>query len=398
MKNIYISIILLFSGLFSMAQTYDTYVENIINAVNRDSLVQQLRNLSGEDPVVITGVTTTIDHRVAGWGNNQAAVYLFQEMQKLGLETRYHNYSLSGRNVIAIQEGTIYPDEYIMICAHYDAVDYVCADDNASGCAAVIEAARIFKDLEFEYSIIYAFWDEEEIGLIGSEAYATQSASDGDIIHSVINLDMISWDSDEDMVAELHSSYNANSVELADYMVEVNSLYGLEVNPVIELPGTTYSDHSSFWNNGYPSVLVIEEYYGGDFNPYYHTEQDQIDILNMDYFVAMSQLSIGTLASKATLDVNVGIEESMANGISEMRIFPNPANGYTKLNLQLNKAQNARVSILNAVGQEILVVQDNYLAQDKITIQLPLQSLNTGIYLVKIEVENGVSTQKLMVR
>ena len=398
MKKIYISLLFIISGLFSFGQTYDVYVENIINAVNLDSLIQQMRNLSGEDAVVINDESTYIEHRVSNWGNNLAAEYIFETLNSYGLAAEKQTYSMGGINVVAVQPGTLYPDEYIMICAHYDAVDYYCADDNASGTAAVLEAARIFSELEFEYSIIYALWDEEEIGLIGSADYAAEAASNGDIINAVINMDMISWDSDGDHVAEIHTSYDANSNVLADYIVDMNSIYGLDITTDIINPGAPYSDHSSFWNNDYPAILIIEEYYGGDFNPYYHTEQDRIAILNMDYFHEMSKLCIGTVAQQSALDVNVGTEESMANGISEMRIFPNPATDYAQLKLELTKAQNARISILNTVGQEILVVQDDYLSQEINTIQLPLQSLTTGIYLVKIEVENGVSTQKLMVR
>jgi hypothetical protein len=398
MKKIYILLVLAVATSFGFSQEFNPYVENIINAVNQDSLIQQMRNLSGEDAVVVNGEETFIEHRVSNWGNNLAADYIFEKLQTYNVEVEKQIYGMTGINVVAKQTGTLYPDEYYIICAHYDAVDYYCADDNASGTAAVIEAARIFSELEFEYSIIYALWDEEEIGLIGSNAYATAAAANGDIIHGVINMDMISWDSDGDHVAEIHTSYDANSNELADYLVEVNSIYGLEITTDIINPGAPYSDHSSFWNNDYPAILIIEEYYGGDFNPYYHTEQDRIAILDMDYFHEMSKLCIGTVAQKSALDVNVGTGESIASGISEMRIFPNPASGYAQLNLELEKAQNARISILNTVGQEILVVHDNYLTLEKNTIELPLQSLNTGIYLVKTEVENGFSTQKLMVR
>jgi len=398
MKKLYTLFILFIFIQTGYSQEHNIYVENIINAIDQENLIQQMRYLSGEDPVTIFGSEVTIEHRVSNWGNDLAAQYISQTLSSYGLDTEIQEYSSSGKNVIATQTGTLYPDEYYMICAHYDAVDYYCADDNASGTAAVIEAARIFSELEFEYSIIYALWDEEEIGLIGSSDYATEAAANGDVIHGVINMDMISWDSDGDMVAEIHTSYDANSNQLADYLVDVNSIYGLGITTDIINPGTPYSDHSSFWENDYPAILIIEEYYGGDFNPYYHTEQDRIAILNMEYFLEMSKLCIGTLAQKSALDVNVGMGASLENGISEMRVFPNPANEYAQLNLELEKAQNARISILNTIGQEILLIQENYPAQQKNTIQLPLQSLNTGIYLVRIEVENGVSTQKLMVR
>lgn len=397
MKKIYSFIAFLFIIPMSFAQEHNMYIENIIDAVNLDSLTVQMRNLSGEDPVIVNGEEVTIEHRVSDWGNVLAANYIYETLESYGLETAYDNYSMSGINVIAKQTGTLYPDEYYMICAHYDAVDYYCADDNASGTAAVIEAARIFSELEFEYSIIYALWDEEEIGLIGSEAYATQAATDGAIINGVINMDMISWDNDGDYVGEIHTSYEANSNELADFMVEINSIYDIGITPVIENPGTVYSDHASFWDNDYAAIMMIEEYYGGDFNPYYHTEQDRIAILHMDYFHKMSKLCIGTLAQKSGIDINVGIQNHVS-GIEEIRIFPNPAFTNAQLKINLEEFQNIRISIVNTVGQEILVVQDSYLASNQNQIQLPIESLTTGIYLVKIEAENGTVTEKLMVR
>jgi hypothetical protein len=395
MRNLYFLALFVISQI-GFAQEHNVYVENIIDAVNLDSLIVQMRNLSGEDPVVVNGEVTTIAHRVSNWGNNLAAQYIYETLDSYGLETEMDTYSLSGTNVIAKQTGTLYPDEYYMICAHYDAVDFYCADDNASGTAAVIEAARIFSGLEFEYSILYALWDEEEIGLIGSAAYAAEAAANGDIIHGVINLDMISWDSDGDMVAEIHTSFDANSNVLADYIVEVNSIYGLGITTNIINPGAPYSDHSSFWNNDYAAVLIIEEYYGGDFNPYYHTEQDRIEILHMDYFHEMSKLCIGTLAQKSAVDVNVGIE-SPVSGIEEIRVFPNPTSANAQLNINLEEAQNIRVSIVNTVGQEILVVQDSYLASGQNRIQLPTEFLQTGIYLVKMEAKNRIIVKKLMV-
>ncbi len=81
----------------------------------------------------------------------------------------------------------MFPDEKYMICAHYDTVADHCADDNASGTAIVMEAARILHNYEFPYTIVYALWDQEEIGLIGSSYYAQQAASNNDQILGVLN-------------------------------------------------------------------------------------------------------------------------------------------------------------------------------------------------------------------
>ena len=64
------------------------------------------------------------------------------------------------------------------------------ADDNASGTAAVLEAARVLKEFVPEKDVWFALWDGEEAGLRGSRAF-TQFSSDVDRVVAVINLDMI---------------------------------------------------------------------------------------------------------------------------------------------------------------------------------------------------------------
>lgn len=395
MKRIYFLSIFIFTGLFSFAQTYDAQVENVINTVNLDSLIYQMRNLSGEDQVVLNEETTTIEHRVSNWGNDLAAQYIFQTLEDIGLEPTWDLYSMNGVNVYAVQEGSVYPDEYYMICAHYDAVDYYCADDNASGSAAVIEAARILSMMEFEYSIIYALWDEEEIGLIGSADYAAMAASNGDVIHSVINMDMIAWDGDEDMVAEIHSSYTANSNELSDYIVEIDDIYNLATVPNVEIPGATGTDHSSFWNNGYAAVVVSEEYYGGDFNPYYHTEQDRITILNMEYFHEMSKLCIGTLSSFSKPILNTSISENEVSELEQLKIYPNPASSLTHITCQAQS--HTQITLLNNMGQSILTLYQGEVIGERLNLELPLHSLSKGLYFIKMETSDGAVCQKLVV-
>ncbi|MCD4698495.1 MAG: M28 family peptidase, partial [Bacteroidales bacterium] len=270
MKKFYLSAALLISGLFSFSQDYDQMVDSLINQVELDSLVNYVRILTGEDSVVVNGTTVLIENRIYN-SNDLAADYIKQTLEGYDLTTYDQVYATNRRNVYAIQEGTEYPDQYYLICAHYDAVTAYCADDNASGTAGVLEAARIFSNYDFQYSIIYALWDEEEIGLVGSGYYAQQAASNGDDILSVINMDMIAWDSNNDFLCEIHVQNYANSLDLANYMVSMNNVYQLGLSPVIQNPGTGASDHASFWYNGYSAVLLIEGYYSGDFNPYYHS-------------------------------------------------------------------------------------------------------------------------------
>ena len=121
-------------------------------------------------------------------------------------------------------------------------------------------------------------------------------------------MDMIAYDSDNDNAGEIHIRNYANSVSLKDQMVGVNTLYNIGVNTVIENPGTTASDQASFWNNGYGALLLIEEYYGGDFNAYYHSVNDLIIHFNQPYYLKMSQLALGTVATLAEIASVVPVE------------------------------------------------------------------------------------------
>ena len=288
-------------------------IQTIINQTNLDSLMYFVEELSGEVSTIIgCSPYTIVSRHKNNASNNKAADYIKQKLNSYGLVTYDQNFSSTGRNVYGVQLGTVYPNKEYIICAHYDDMPSGAtapgADDNASGTAAVIEAARIFTQYQSKYTIIYALWDEEEQGLIGSAYYAQQAATAGDSIMGVINMDMIAWDSDNDSVGEIHIRNFGNSVALKDLMLQVNTNYSIGVIPSVINPGTTASDQASFWNNGYGALLLIEEYYGGDFNGYYHTTNDRIIHFNQPYFHKMSRLTLGTVATLADLSDIVPVE------------------------------------------------------------------------------------------
>ena len=310
-KTLLIFMILFVAQSFTYSQS--PTIQTIINQTNLDSLIYFVEELSGEVSTVIGGTPYTIISRNKYQpSNDKAADYIKQKLNSYGLVTYDQNFSSTGRNVYGIQLGSLYPNKQYIICAHYDDMPSGTtapgADDNASGTAAVLEAARIFTQYDSKYTIIYALWDEEEQGLVGSSYYAQQAALAGDSIIGAINMDMIAYDSDNDSAGEIHIRNYANSVSLKDQMVGVNTLYNIGVNTVIENPGTTASDQASFWNNGYGALLLIEEYYGGDFNAYYHSVNDLIIHFNQPYYLKMSQLALGTVATLAEITSVVPVE------------------------------------------------------------------------------------------
>ena len=277
----------------------DPLVQSIIDQTNVDSIMHFVKELSGEVPTVIGGSSYTIVSRHKNQpSNDKAADYIKQKLESYGLTVYDQWFSGSGRNVYGVKTGTKYPNQKYIICAHYDDMPSGTiapgADDNASGTSAVIEAARIFSQFNAEYTIIFALWDEEEQGLIGSDYYATNAAASGDSILGVVNLDMIAWDSDNNNIADLHTRAVGTSLYLSDKLVEVNSTYNLGLVLDIKNPGSTYSDHASFWYNNFGAILLIED--GSDFNAYYHTTNDLIDHFNEPYYLKNTQAALGTVA------------------------------------------------------------------------------------------------------
>ena len=103
-------------------------------------------------------------------------------------------------SVLAIQRGTLDPDRYVMMAGDIDsrvsdpldgASDSPGANDNASGVAGVIEAARVLSQREFAGSIIYAALSGEEQGLFGGQIVAAHALEQGWRIKAVLNNDMI---------------------------------------------------------------------------------------------------------------------------------------------------------------------------------------------------------------
>ncbi|MDH3267645.1 MAG: M28 family peptidase, partial [Ignavibacteria bacterium] len=273
--------LILFLAIQSISFSQTPTIQTIINQTNIDSLTYFVEELSGEVQTIIGGTPYTIvSRRYNHAGNDMAANYIKQKLESYGFPTYDQTFGTGGgRNVYAVQLGTQYPNKKYIICAHYDDFTYSGtvvpgADDNASGTAAVLEAARIFRNYNSKYTLIYALWDEEERGLYGSTYYAQQAALAGDSIMGVINLDMIAYDSNSDNIAEIHTRPIANSITLKDEMLSINTLYNIGLTLQTINPGATYSDHASFWYNNFGAILLIE--YDYDFNPYYHSASDLI--------------------------------------------------------------------------------------------------------------------------
>lgn len=292
---------------FSTAQS----IQDIINQVSNANLQLSVAELSGEQATLINGTSQTITSRVQS-NNDLTADYIEERLSALpNLTVEFQNFNTVGKNIIATQLGQTNPDNIYIVCAHYDSVTTFCADDNATGVAAVIEIARLLSTQCTDNTIVYALWDEEEIGLLGANYYAQQAADETngntrDNILGVINMDMIGYDGDAPGTAgdndfDIDVRNIDNSVDIKDDLLAILNTYTFDLNAIVVNPGTAASDHSRFWNQGYSAVLVGESWATDDQTPNYHSSNDRAEDLDFQYMTELTKLVTGYMATKAGL-------------------------------------------------------------------------------------------------
>ena len=361
-----------------------------------DATIKELMN-----EVDIENLTATVQHlqdyerrQYNTTQAEEAAQWLYTQFEDLGLDVEEFPFDYLGNpsspNIIATQWGTKFPDKYIICGSHYDSHrsgdgDKTCpgADDNATGVATVLETARILSEYSFEYSILYCAFSAEEIGLIGSEAYASYCAEMGMDIIAYFNNDMNGYLHEGN---EIHVDliYPETVATLGDYYKNVAGIYfpEMEVRHIEFTAGD--SDHTSFNNNGFMGIYPFED--KDNYSPYIHTKDDVIGISvnSFEQSQRFTQMNLACVAHMA----NLSTENVMENVYNNVKIFPNPAKN--SLTLQSEDTTN-EVKILNSIGQ----IVKEFSFESNITIDI--KDLNEGVYFVQIMGENPI-TKKLVVK
>lgn len=295
------------SVTYEVSREPDPLIEEMIAQVDAATVYFYDGNLSGENQVTIGGQPYTIYTRYSKSSTpiQKATQFVYEHFQNLGLEVEYHNYTWQGyhwRNVVATKPGLTEPDDIYIICAHVDSIsndpyNYAPgADDNATGVTAVMIAADILSQYDFDRTIRFVAFTGEEQGLVGSYYYAQDAYNRNDNILGVLNLDMLGYNSDDQPIIELHAGTMPGSITIANLFADVVDTYNISLEPeIITVGATDRSDHASFWVYGYDAILGSEDW--DDFTPFYHTTADRLSTLDIAYFTAFVKASVGAVAS-----------------------------------------------------------------------------------------------------
>ncbi|MBR5663330.1 MAG: M20/M25/M40 family metallo-hydrolase [Bacteroidales bacterium] len=322
-------IILLFSILiftqFCRAQMPHIYDHTFPEITSQDEKVIEMLNQVSEAQIIsdVTHLSSYLNRRADAIHIYNVKDWLASEYQKTDVDSVYfHDFQVipfwdtvpkpftTAPNILALKIGKKYPDEFVVCGAHYDS--YVRAegnynpdtlvspgaDDNASGVAGILSAARILSNYEFERSIIFASWNAEEFGLCGSHAYAKDCRKDSVDIVAYFNLDMTGYLNPGDNI-HIALIYTQCDSLLGEFYKQVGHVYTPNI-PIYQdwlISGDT--DFSSFNRNGYQAITPSEDV--RHMSPYIHSIDDIIglSVNNWEQTVIFTKLNLACVALAA---------------------------------------------------------------------------------------------------
>jgi hypothetical protein len=281
-------------------------IETAAQAITPELLERHVRILAGEIGERNVFRPGTLD---------AAAAYIAEEWSAQGYEVGRQTYEARGVpcvNLEVARQGSRRPSEILLVGAHYDSVrGSPGADDNASGVAALLELSCVFVTEDPARTVRFvAFVNEEPpffmTGKQGSMVYARAARARGDDIRLMVALEMLGFYSgapgsqrypplfrsfypDCGNFLGLVSNFRSRGVMLRlARAYRAHSRFPLEhVATFRWIPGIAWSDHRSFWRQGYPAVMATDTAFYR--YRHYHRSSDTPDKLTYGPFAEATE-------------------------------------------------------------------------------------------------------------
>lgn len=325
-------------------------------------------------------------------------------------------------NVLALRPGTAGAGT-VIIGAHLDACGNKIpgwsgawntlavpgADDNATGVAVVLEAARLLGDPSFGVTVtptlLFAAFGAEETTPVypgwtyGSLRMAERAKMRNDVIDAVLNTDMVGFNSNDSYLALVADSLSAGA---AARMEQANLTYGVGAALARSPVAYTWSDHGSFWAYGYPALCLIESAPPTVTTPHYtanttfHSAWDTLGAVNVALVRRAAQLVIATAASFGAPFSPVRDEAApVPDDIVLMQNFPNPFNPSTAIPFELRRSGHISLTVTDLLGRTVAVLADGSVAAGRHTVRFDAAGLPAGVYFYRLTA-GGISVTKKM--
>jgi Zn-dependent M28 family amino/carboxypeptidase len=247
----------------------------------------------------------------------EAAEYITMQFKDAGYPVECEEYTtleITSCNVVATKRGRDATHPIVIIGAHYDTLDYKShetpgADDNASGVAVMLELARRMAPMSTEATVRFiAFTNEEppyfHTEAMGSRVYARAAKQRGEQIKLMLSLDAVGYYSSQWGSQRYPPILGPFYPNRGDFLGVITGYkWQSLLKPVVHafrrgtnlpvemiatpqfIEGTDFSDHWSFWVEGYPAALVTDTAFYR--NPHYHQPTDTWDTLDYERLAAV---------------------------------------------------------------------------------------------------------------
>ncbi len=382
---------LMFGCNQAFAQSNPSYA-TVANMVSQTNVTQIITDFQGFGVKARGSATSTAAinlQNTLDWLKNKYTSFGYTLAQTS--EQSFTNGGFTNKNLIITKTGTVFPNKFVIICAHYDtfnasgtANDSQGADDNGSGTAALLEVARLIKDIPTEYSVRFIHFSGEEDGLIGSQAYVTSrvnATSPKMDIRLVLNLDGIgnrSTTAPNTVLCERdeintpstnNAASNTFNNQMINYVDYYSDLTGV-VDPV------DASDYIPFQTNG---EVVIGLYESGHKSSQNHNSQDVLANMDPTYTFQIIKATVGSMlhfavanATVLSLPTNTTNTATAQSSLEPVLIYPNPASDNVTIKTKGNNIHE--ILIYDCLGR--LVKQ----AIGSSTITIDIKELNSATY------------------
>lgn len=394
MKNTILKICSLFIltfGYSAIAQTFIPAYQSRANQVSQttvNTILQEFENLG----VKTTG--STANNNALNWIKNKYLSYGYSANQIVEDSFSFSGFSgtVTSKNLVVTKTGTLYPNIFVIVCGHFDSIVGPGVNDNGSGTAAILEAARILKDVPTEYSIKFIHFSGEEQGLYGSYHYVdnvVNATTPKMNIRLVFNLDQVGGKASNnnttiycDVDQSNPTSNNAASQSVTSQLATCTTLY----SPLQTAYDPAYSsDYVPFQLNG----EVITGFYEYTRSYVEHTVNDTYANVDKTYVKNVAMAAVGAIQHFAIAMTTLGTSETYTSA-DEFSVFPVPSK--LVLNIDFVNLENKKFTF------EATDMAGNIVLRSANQKQIDISKLSDSVYIATVRVGTATYMKKFVVK
>lgn len=374
-----------------------SFIQGYQDVVNQVSQTNTTTNLTDFENLGVKTRGSAAQTNTLNWIKNKYLSYGFTASQMVEDPFTYTGSSAICKNLIVTKTGTLYPNTFVIICAHYDTITGTGTNDNGSGTNVLLETARLLQSIPTEYSIKFIHFSGEEDGLRGSQHYVSNVVNSTNPkldIKLVFNIDQVGGVAGElnntiTCERDMSNSPSTNNATSNIITNELINCVGLYSNLETLLAQAYSSDYMPFEDNN----EIITGFFETNESTVTHSANDLLTNMDPTYAFNVTKAAVGAMLHFAVANTSA-LSNAIFNSENQVTVYPNPA----KNNLYINKGtldtENYSVKIIDLNGKTLTAKEFN---NSQLIEQLPVSELSGGIYMCVISTENKQIFKKVII-